>query len=266
MLKQLFTFLKIEWLQTLEYRADMLFYAFGNSLVPIFGLIIWLAVSSSGKDLPLDRVQLISYYLAVFLVVNITNSWKGYFINEDIKQGNISTFFLKPAHYWVSVFADLWAQKLFRLLFLIPLIIGLGFWQLGAQFFKINFSLITILLFLFSLTMAVVINFMIDMLVGMSGFWIHENRAIMSLDDMFRIFFSGQLIPLIFMPSFIKEIGIFLPYRYIVSFPIEILLSSVNDLDLLLGFSIQAIWMMGLVLIYRIIFAKAIKVYQGFGA
>ena len=266
MFRQLLTFLKIEWLQTLEYRADMLFFAFGNCLVPIFGLIVWLAVSNSGSNLPLNNSQLVQYYLLVFLVASITTSWKAYFISEDIKSGNISVFFLKPAYYSISVFTDVCAQKMFRLLFLIPLIFLIGFLYMGLKFLDLNLSMINVFIFIFSLMMAIIVNFLIDLLIGLTAFWLQENRVIMNLDDMFNFFLSGQLIPLVFMPTLIKEIGMFLPYRYMVSFPIEVLQGSLSSIDLMLGLIIQLIWVFSLIFLYLFTFEKGIKSYQGYGS
>ena len=58
-----FVFLKAKWQESLEYRIDMFFYSLSVSLLPIMGMIIWLAFSATGTKLPMDKAQLTHYFI-----------------------------------------------------------------------------------------------------------------------------------------------------------------------------------------------------------
>ena len=77
--------------------------------------------------------------------------------------------------------------------------------------------------------------------------------------------FSGEFIPIPFLPQIGRFLLELLPFRYTLSFPVEILLGRLNDYQKEIGFLTATVWLVILFIIYKIVFKKAIKKYEAEG-
>ena len=80
--------------------------------------------------------------------------------------------------------------------------------------------------------------------------------------------FGGSYIPLNFLPESIKNISCYLPFQYIIYWPIQFFLNTeeTSEVKVFLYVIInQILWILVLYIIYRILWKKAIKKYVSFG-
>ena len=78
-------------------------------------------------------------------------------------------------------------------------------------------------------------------------------------------FFSGQVAPLSLLPGAIQSIADALPFRWMLSFPTELLLGRVSTQDALTGFIAQLLWIAGIVLLLRVVWSAAVRRYGAVG-
>lgn len=263
-LKKYWVFIKAEIQKMLEYRGDMIIWTLSSAITPLVGLAIWMAISSSGAQLIFNKSDLIIYFIAIIWVEMITSAWGSYFIQESIFRGEFSKYLIRPFTLIEEYLANNLSEKFFKLIITTCLTIIL-FILLHKSIDIIPITFLSVILFLPSLFMAFCIAFLFNMIIGISTFWIHDNDFIKNTFSLFDEFFSGKIIPIAFLPLLVFGAAQLLPFRYILSFPVEVLLNKVTGIDLFFGFVMQILWFLFVVLTYRILYAKGIKIYQGYG-
>ena len=81
------------------------------------------------------------------------------------------------------------------------------------------------------------------------------------LDDMIRLL-AGGFIPLAILPGFLKAIAHALPFRFLYSFPLELLFNTADMSKLLENFSLLMIWICVFaalnIVMYRLALKKAV--------
>lgn len=265
-MRKFLAFLKANLKSILEYRGNFLIYIISNSTIPLVSLAVWLAIQQSNPQLEFNRTELIWYFLLVVLMENINSAWHGYYINQDIVSGNFSKYLIKPFSILQDIFGANLADKIYKIPITLLLISILAIFLNATQVSKINLDPIIFLLFLISVTMAIIIKVLLEVTIGLLAFWVHDNSFIRNFLSLIADFFSGAIIPLSFLPSALLTVAIVLPYRYTVAFPIEIILNKLSVQEIILGFLIQISWVVILYITYRKVFSKGVKSYQGYGS
>ncbi len=245
------------------YRSDILMWAFSLLLGPLIYLIIWLALSISGGKPPLTQSEFVQYYLLVMLVRTWANSWNSQFIANDIRTGAISPFLIRPIPYLSYRFGDSVGNRIIKAVFGLTAILILGI------FFKVsipNADIFQWLSFGLSFLMAGILMTISDIIIGLLAFWFDDITAIDEFYDVFYMIFSGVVLPLVIFPEFIQKVLIFLPFKYMLAFPVEILMGEATGSDIALGLIIQALWLILFFGLYKFLWTKGQIKYQAFGA
>ncbi len=123
----------------------------------------------------------------------------------------------------------------------------------------------SVALFTVALILGYLIVFMIELSVGLSTVWFYDIGFLKSYLDLANTFFAGKFIPLAFLPIFLSSLAIFLPFRYALAFPIELLLNKLDSNQIIIGFIIEVIWLGAMVFVYKIIRSLFNKSYKGYG-
>lgn len=232
--------------------------------MPIVILAVWLA-AGQGIEAVFSQTEIVIYFLLVIIVNSLTGAWGAWFIQENIRTGDFSRYLLKPFSILADYAVNNLNEKCYKI-FIVLIIDTVLFYLLIGDFRQlIQLDFISIGLFLVSLAMAIVINFLLDMVMGLFAFWLQEIDFLKNSSAFAEVVFSGKLIPYAFLPPALAAIGTILPYRYIISFPIEVLLKKVEGVALVQGFAFQILWLLFFVLLYRLIYSQGVKTYQGFG-
>lgn len=90
--------------------------------------------------------------------------------------------------------------------------------------------------------------------------------AINQIYFVFLLFLSGQMAPLALFPGTIQTLAAILPFRWMIGFPVELLLGSLTSGEALTGVGIQTIWViLGFVMV-QIIWRAGIRIHSAVGA
>src|SRR5207253_6803389 len=108
--------------------------------------------------------------------------------------------------------------------------------------------------------------FLIQYVNGLLGFWI--TQAIGINDLWFGVFslLSGYLIPLDLFPPFLRSILYSLPFRYMMSFPIEIFTGRIGVPEIVHGIAAEWLWVGVFYIAYRLVWVRGIRRYSAVGA
>jgi len=241
----------------------MILYTLSNCAAPLITLFVWLSFTPVGQTSVFSRNNLIWYFILAMFVKLVTSSWFGVFLASRIRRGAISPFLLQPVDYIVHILSNNIAEKIIKLIILLPILITL------VVLFKIPFLIVTAIqsfAALFSLVMAAVIYFLIDINIGLLAFWLDETSAIDDFYGLLLNFFSGMLIPLVALPIVLRNISYYLPFRFTLSLPIEILLGQLTNNQILQSLLLQFFWLIVVWFIYRLLWSKGLKSYSASGA
>lgn len=245
------------------YRADILIFTLTGIIRPIAFLFVWQAVVSSGSNSPFSMTDFSRYYILSMIVGAVVAVWSSPFISSRIRQGRISPYLLKPFSYISYDLGQNVGEKFLKFAFLIPIVIVV------SSIFKPNFyfpNITTALLLLASTGMAFVINYLFDICVALTAFWIDETSSLSDFLDLSLMIFSGRLVPLQTLPQQFSLLSLILPFRYSLSFPIEIYLQKLSSQEIMQGFVFQLFWVCILVGGYKFLWTNGLKKYSAVGA
>lgn len=246
--------------------------AFVMSLVifPLFFLVNIALYTSIYKYGNIDTIQGYSlkqitwYYVAVYFVRIFNSDFTHYRISEKIMSGDLTNDLLRPITYFRLELMATIANRL----------VGVGFELIPAF---VIFSLIDIPNFLsfFSLTKFFIVAiaslglmFLLHYLIGLSAFYLKNNRFFLYIEYFACMFLGGAFVPLEFFPSWVRTILNFLPFKYVFYWPVQFFLNKEATQGLapfLQIFAMQALWMIMLYISIKIFWKFAFRKFCAVG-
>lgn len=262
-MKKLLALIRMSLIDAFEYRGDILIFTFSYCAQPVVYLSVWLAVASSSSTLSMSSSELSQYYIWLIVVQIWVSAWASPFIASAIRLGKLSPFLLKPTSYFHFQIGNNIGEKILKTAMILPIV-----FILAATLHPLwpNLSFAGWIIFTLSWILAAIIYFEVDMCVGLIAFWFEESSAIDDVYNVFHSIFSGILIPLILMPTWVRSLAIVLPFRYEVSLPLEILLRKLTFWEQNTALLIQVVWAVALYGLARALWVKGIVRYSAAGA
>ena len=255
---------KLELLISLSHRATFFLWMFTDLTGTLVSLGVWLAVSESAQALPMDRSQLVTYFIVRAVVPTFTISWLVHLVPENIREGHLSVHLLRPVTPLAYFIGDNLGQKGVRLILLVPITLA-AVALFGAQL-RLPTDTLTWALFALAVLLAAVVSFLLDMVITSLSFWLTDVWGIESAFRLTERFLDGGLIPLALFPPWLLGIARAQPFRYTLSFPLEILTGTLAPADQLVGFACQMGYVVALYAIYRIQWRYGLRAYSSAGA
>ncbi len=253
---------KASWHLTLEYRIAVFIWIFAMTL-PLIMLAGWLSIAEGGPVGRFGREDFIGYYIASLFVRNLTGIWIIWEQDRDIRQGRLSFKLLKPMNPIVHYIALGLGSKPIRVGVVIPVVLIVPLVVPGVRFVTDPLQLA---LFIPAVLGAWAIVFLIQYTTGLLAFWISQSLSIH--DAWFAVFslLSGYLIPLELFPPALRDLLYVTPFRYMLSFPVEIFTKQLDVARILQGLAVQWMWVAVFYTLYRIVWIRGLKRYSAVGA
>ena len=260
--KKFLALMRMGWSLTLEYRAQILIWMMSSFLVVVM-LMVWLSISSKGPVGGFSSADFVSYYIVSLFVRQMTAVWSSWELDRMIRDGSLSPLLVRPVHPIVNEIAGNWAEKLMRIIMLMPIIVAM---LLLIPHTPLALTPLNIAAFLFSLLCAWLISFLSDYLIGTLAFFTSQATAFVQMFFVVRMALSGVLAPLALFPDALQGALRWLPFRYMLSFSTEILIGRVSAQEMLFGFSVQLAWVAVFALGVRLLWQRAMRSYGAVGA
>ncbi len=226
-------------------------------------LAIWYSATPiNGSFGSFSREQLLAYYGLMAIIGNLTFWWLHFQISDLVRYGDLSNILVKPVSVLRYLIAHQLGDKVFSLIIRLPLFIALIYFF--GKYFPSN-----ILSYLPLVTLSVLLGgaiyLLINILFGLLSFWLTDLGGFIGLYFFTAYILSGELAPIAFYPHWFQYLAYYLPYRYILSFPIEIILQKLSGTEMVIGFITQLLWLGLLYLGVRIFWKKSLIRYQAYG-
>lgn len=246
----------------IEYRANMLIWMLIN-VMPLVMLAVWFSMSEGGPIAGYTQSDFVSYYLLLAFVQQMTAVWVIYELSYEIRHGDLSIKLLYPLNPLHDYLSSNLADKILRPAILVPQ--ALVAWLI---FPTIHYDVtpLSVVLFVLALAAGWFIRFMTQYIFGLLAFWVSDS---MSLNDIWFAasqMLGGMIAPLDMFPPGVAAIAKWLPFRFMLSFPVEIVSGRLSAADLAAGLAAMTFWVVLAFLLYRVVWRRGIRQFSAFGA
>ncbi len=196
------------------------------------------------------------------LVNQFTYTWIMYEYEYRVRQGYLSTALVKPVHPIHSDIADNLSSKLITLpiLLVVAAVLALVFHPTAA------FNLWAILAFIPALMLAFLVRFLLEWTLALAAFWTTRVSAINQVYFVLILFLSGQIAPLTLFPRWLQVVANILPFRWMLGFPVELVLGRLTPLQTVEGIAVQVAWVLISLGLVRLVWRAGVRVYSAVGA
>lgn len=258
-------FLLVHFQGLSEYRGDVLVYVISSFMVPLILMNVWLAIADSRTSSLDEKTYLVQYFFLQMIVTIFNGAWHGFFMGEDIKNGKISQFIIKPTSYLLYQITENISEKAWKIILSVPIIALLYVVYNNYLSFTLEISFLPVIIIV--IVFSFLINFLLEHIIGLSAFWLSSTRSIKNYNEILLYLTSGRLYPLQYIKNPFIVTGIsFLPYQYIISFPVNTILYKLTILDVYKGIGMQMFWITILFLLYKFLWYKGLKIYDAQGS
>jgi ABC-2 type transport system permease protein len=206
--------------------------------------ILWgAAFTGSGSSIGgFNLNQTLTYFVTLLVLQFFISAFnEDYQISEEIRNGLINQFLLKPINYFgyrFSIFVS--ARLVSGALVLIPLIVALPavYDKLAYPHEWWRFALGLPAMFL-----SAVIQFSIAYCFGLLTFWFLEIQGFVILSMAIESVLGGQMFPLDLLPTWAYNVAKFLPFYYQMYFPGAIFTGRIISATAIVhGLVVQVVW------------------------
>lgn len=256
--------IKNTWSEMFTYRVNFLMWRIRTVLQFLTIYLLWAAIMP--KDSPLFGYTyslMLTYILGTALLSSLVFASRSYEIGDDINQGNLSNFLLRPINYFLFWVAKDIGDKAMNIIFsIVELTILFIFFHPPLL---IQTSPQYLIPFLLAIFLALILWFIFNILVGLIGFWSEETWAPRFILMVVISFSAGGLFPLDILPNQIFSILQILPFSYLLYFPLKIYLGQLGITSILISMSISLVWIALLYFAIKTIWARGLKIYTAQG-
>jgi ABC-2 type transport system permease protein len=254
----------VNLINSAAYRGDMAMFMLGAILSPVISLLVWRAAIASGADLPISETYLTSYFVLLSVVSVVTSAWLSNFLAHKIRNGELSSWLARPGSFLFELAANNVSEKVIKLMVLVPMVVIFGAIyrdrvDLTAPVWRWGMVVICALL-------GVIIFFSLDVMEGSLAFWLEEVGGIVAVRHLLMLVLAGQLVPLALMPEWSQSFLMVQPFRYLLSFPIELIVADLDNREVMTGLALQVGWTIIFVGAARWIWGRGKRAYSAVGA
>lgn len=260
-LRVLPTLFRVGLAEIVAYRAEFLVWILTTNM-PLVMLAIWHAVAADGPVGRFDQRQFTAYYLAVLAVRLLTSTWVVWQMSMEIRDGTLSARLLRPLHPLLAYAAQHLAAVPMRALVVSPILVLLFF--VGGDRLAIRDPRL-LPIFFASLLGAWLLIFFTMVLVGALAFFVESAVAVFELWLAVHAIFSGYLVPLEALPSWIGRAAAVMPFRFMLGYPVEIFVGLMAPVEALRQLAVQWGYVLALFGVALLVWRAGVRRFAAFG-
>lgn len=265
MLKILQRLWQVNWAEQWQYRANLLMYLLYWLVSPIVYMAVWTTVArSNGSVNGMTANDFITYYMTLLVVDQLTSNIVIHIFAYKIQDGTLSGELIRPIHPLLTnaLMSNL-SNKFLNFLVFLPI------WGLLWLLFRPDYAGVTwpgLLLAVPAVILGFTIGFLFSAAITCVAFWTTRVWALHEFYFGLSVLFSGQFVPLQLMPGLIQQIAHYLPFQFLIYFPIQLSLGRLSTAEILTGFLSGAIWLGIALLIFAWVWREGVKHFSAVGA
>ena len=248
---------------TMQYRVQEGMQLMGLLVEALIYLVVWTTVArSGGGEVGGYSVgEIAAYFIGWMFVRNITTGWSPWGIEWRIRRGDFNSLLLRPINPIFADAAEMIAGKVVGAITLGPTMVIL------ALVFQPRFAVVpwSLLALIPALVLAFLLRYTLMYAMSMTAFWTTRVTALFELWYAVEFFFSGRIAPLTVLPEWGQRIAGVLPFQWMFYFPLELMLGRLSPQETGFGFLMQAVWLAAMVILFRLVWSRAVRRYAAVG-
>jgi ABC-2 type transport system permease protein len=255
------TLLRIGFSEAVAYRAEMFIWILATTM-PIIMLALWTAVA---REAPIGRFgedDFTAYFLATFIVRQLTGAWAAWQMNFEVRQGTLAMRLLRPMHPFHSYAAENLAAVPMRLVIAIPVAV-VALLVVGTRHLpKDPLMWLMLALALFGGWM---VTFVANLAMGCASFFLESSLKLTEVWLALFFVFSGYLVPLELFPPWLRTLANWLPFRYQIGLPVELMTSALSREQAARLLVQQWLWIGALALLTTLLWKRGLRKFAAYG-
>jgi len=210
--------------QQLTYRSELVMRAVSMAMFMAVFVALWsTAFTVSGQgELAGYALHQVVWYLAMTETITLSGSRVFMEISQDVKEGNLAYTLARPLSYPLFQLANSLGNSAPR--FFLNLATGALVVLIGVGRFAGSLSGLGAFLLLAAL--ALILDALIAVLIGLAAFWIEEVAPIYWIYNKLLFTVGGLFLPLEMFPGWLRNIADWLPFRFIAYAPARAFISG----------------------------------------
>jgi ABC-2 type transport system permease protein len=255
------TLLRVGVAETVAYRGEFLIWML-TTTQPLIMMGLWTAVARDAPFAGYTPGAFVAYYLATLIVRQLTGNWVAWQMSEEVRTGAMAMRLLRPIHPFFAFAASHVAAIPFRSLVALPIAIVL----LATSSDALTGDPLQLAMLPVSLVLAWLLTFAFLFAMGTASFWITQTFAIVNLYFGLFSLFSGYLLPLELLPGGFGRVAAYLPFRFMLSAPVELMTRSLDReriFELLAG---QLGWAIAVLAIALAMWRAGVRKFEAVGS
>lgn len=250
----------------MEYRVDFLLSIVSILFPIIIQIYIWMAVFHNNHDASVHGYsykQLIVYSILSGIISKLVATGFEYDINKDIKDGSLNKFVVQPIGYFLYRISCFFGNKFFQFIIILFLLVCIILF--GNVHFHMFIEFSRILIFIPAIFLSLCLNALIFFTISAAAFWVSDANGAFIILGLVTNVASGGVFPLEFFGKLFNNILYFLPFKYIIYFPINIINGKISFSSIYAGMGIQCFWILILYVLSKAVWDIGMKKYIAVG-
>jgi viologen exporter family transport system permease protein len=260
-LRALPTLLRIGVAETVAYRAEFLVWIL-TTTQPLIMLGLWTSAARETPFADYSSADFVAYFLATLIVRQLTGNWVAWQMSEEVRSGAMAMRLLRPIHPFFAYAASHAAAVPFRSFIALPVAFVL-LASSGAS--ALSTEPVQLVLLAPSVALAWLITFGFLFSIGALAFFVTQTMAIGNLYFGLFSLFSGYLMPLDLLPHPIAVAAQFLPFRFMLSAPVELMTRSLDGAHLARLLGGQLAWAAVTLTLALVLWRAGVKRFEAVG-
>jgi ABC-2 type transport system permease protein len=250
--------------ESLAYKFQFMASIVISPIMLLAAYYMWQAIYANNAQatiLGYSFNDMITYYVLSMVIGHFIYNQVGNDLQDKVIYGDLTQDLLKP----FSVFSQFMSRTVADRFFAFAAEV-LPVFLIAIFIFNIRFVMgPSMLFFAAAVMLSFLINFLVAYLLGLFSFWLTKIESVQWLVFIFIRFFSGEFIPLDFLGPTFLTISKFLPFYYLRYGAIQLALGKMTTMQSVEFLAIQALWIVGLYFLIRLLWDQAMKKYGATG-
>jgi len=249
------------WASWMQHRGFFFLLAFGWMIPPLVYLFVWSTAAGEAGIGGLTRGDFVAYYLVLIVVNQLTYSQTNWTVGDVIRSGGMNTLLLRPMAPFFEAVATQVSGIVVYSAFIVPVT------ALLALVLKpeLHVQPRDALAFFPALALAGLLRFFWGYWLALLAFWATRADALLALQDALVFLLAGQVAPTVLLPGVLRMVSAALPFRYMLGFPVEILMGQLQPAQIWRGFALQGTWLAVALALYVALWRRGVRRYSAVG-
>lgn len=249
------------WLAWIQHRSFFFVLAFGWMIPPLIYLLVWSTAAGDQAIGGLTRGGFVAYYLVLILVNQLTYSQTNWTVGDLIRYGEMNRLLMRPLSPLFDALSTEVAGKVVYLIFDVPIVLVLALILRP----EMELTPLNALVFIPALLLAWLLRFFWGYWLALLAFWAARADALLAVQDSLIFLLAGQVAPIALLPEVLQIAAKVLPFRYMVSFPVEVFVGQLSPIELGTGLAIQFAWLIVAVGLSAVMWRAGVRRYSAVG-